>query len=63
MRIALRTRTAKSDLGEEKGVDGSEVIMKQLLEINFPELRINSSLEIKRAEKVTGWFNKTYKTK
>ena len=54
MRIALRTRTAKSDLGEEKGVDGSEVIMKQLLEKNFPELRINSSQEIKRAEKVTG---------
>ena len=46
MQLALRMTTAKGDLEKEKGIDGNEVITKQHLKINFPELR----LEINRAE-------------
>lgn len=35
---------------EEKGMDGNEVITIHLLEVRFPELREDLSLEIERAD-------------
>lgn len=47
---SFKSKSSKRWFRGGKGRDGSEVIMKQLLDINFPDLRIYLIPTIKRAE-------------
>lgn len=47
---SLNNKKPKMIWKEEKGMDGNEVITIHLLEVRFPELREDLSLEIERAD-------------